>query len=123
LIDFDVQQDLKINYIPIYRTDKGIALAKGKKANRIINGFYERSSKIMEEGFIEREYQKFANKNIKKYIQRFARFGKWKSRFDNRLFKGALSEKAYSKRELLAIRNYIECEAHRELLLKSLKNR
>src|SRR5699024_2848521 len=121
LIDIDIQQGFKVNYIPIQRTEKGAALATGKRADEILSGFYERSSKIVEEGFIEKEYQKFADKNIKNYIRKLAGYGKWKLRFDNHIFKGALSKNAYSKQEQLALRNYIECEAHRELLLEGLK--
>jgi len=121
LIDVQIKHEININYIPIFRTKKGVALATENKADEILNSFYKRSLNITEKGFIEKEYQKFAKNYLKNYMRKLAGFGKWKSRIDNRIFKGTLSKRAYSEQERLAIRNYIECESHRELLLEGLK--
>ena len=47
-------------------------------------------------------------------------FGKWKSRIDRRLLNNMLLKQKYNSKKLLAIQNYIECEAHRELLISGL---
>src|SRR5699024_7709911 len=87
----------------------------------ILKNLYIRSEKIKEDEFINTEYQKFAEKSIANYTRKLAGFGRWKSRFDRRIFKNRLSKHHYSKQDLLAIQNYIECEAHRELLIKGIK--
>ncbi len=42
------------------------------------------------------------------------------SRIDRHIFKGRLIRRLYPKRKLLAIQNYIECEAHWEVVKKGL---
>jgi hypothetical protein len=77
----------------------------------------------LKSGFIERKYQELAKKNIENYFRKFRRFGKWLSRLDRYLFKGYLVKNKYKKKDLLAIQNYIKCEAHRELVLAGLKRK
>ena len=55
------------------------------------------------------------------YVQKFSGIGKWLSRFDRIILKGMLAKRKYNKKQLLAIQNAIECEAHRELVLTGLK--
>jgi len=46
-------------------------------------------------------------------------FGKWINR---RLFNNALLKRKYKEKQLPAMQNFIECEAHRELMLEGLEN-
>ena len=46
--------------------------------------------------------------------------GKWLLRIYRRLLNGMLLKRKYNKKQLLTIHNYIECEAHRELVIKGL---
>lgn len=121
LIEANFNEKMDVNYIPVMRTPEGVKLAEGNKAEEILNGFNKRTNEIKEDGFIEREYQKFSQDNINNYKRKLAGFGKWKSRFDRRIFKNRLIEKYYSKQDLLALQNFIECEAHRELILEGIK--
>ena len=43
------------------------------------------------------------------------------SKIDRYLLKGLLLRLKYNKAQLLALQNYIECEAHREVLLEALR--
>jgi poly-gamma-glutamate synthesis protein (capsule biosynthesis protein) len=114
------KNELKIEYIPIVKTGNGIRLAVGEEARGILSAFYRRSDEILQNGFVERQYQKFAVENMYSYLRKFAGFGKWMSRIDRRLLNGMLIKRMYNKEKLLAIQNYIECEAHRELVIKGL---
>lgn len=46
---------------------------------------------------------------------------KWISRPDWHFLNNIIVEKKYKKDQLLAIQNYIECEAHCELIFKGLE--
>ena len=110
-----------INYIPYLSTKEGIRFAKEQNKNSIIDGFNLRSEKIKEAGFIESEYNKFAEKHIHNYLAVLSGQNKWIRRIDKRIFKGKLTKWYFSKKKLLSIYNYIECEAHRELLIKAIR--
>lgn len=83
--------------------------------------FYKRSKNILTENYIEERYREFAQKNIENYLRYFSGFNKWISRIDRYLLKDFLVKRKYNKKKLLALQNYIECEAHRELILAGLK--
>lgn len=122
LISLEISNNIKINYIPIVKKCNCIRLALENMANEILFDFKGRSSNILKEKFVEQEYEKFAKKNIENYLMNFSGIGKWMSRVDRYLFSGKLIKKRFSKEKLLAVQNFIECEAHRELFIKGLKN-
>lgn len=122
LIKVDFRYGLDIEYIPIIKNKNVVRLATDEKAKEILKAFHKRSTEILQEGFIEKEYQKFADENMWAYLRTLSGFGKWQSRIDRYLLKGALVKSKYGKNQLLAIQNYIECEAHRELVLAGLKS-
>ena len=118
-----VVDNLQIEYIPIVRKGNSIRLAAEAAVEEIMSGFYSRSKEILDDGFIERNYEKFAAKNIKSHLVKLSGFGKWMSIIDRRLLNNFLLKRKYTPEKLLAIQNYIECEAHRELLLNGLKHK
>lgn len=109
-----------VDYIPLIKYGNVVRLAGKKQSQEILKDFYERSMQIKESGFIEHNYYLFAEKNIYGYLRSLFGFGKWFSRVDRYLFGGRLLKVVYNKRKILAMQNYIECEAHRELLLRGL---
>ncbi|PRS39084.1 poly-gamma-glutamate biosynthesis protein [Bacillus sp. RJGP41] len=121
LIKVYIDNGIKIDYIPIVKRGNGVRLATGHIAEDIITEFQNRSQEILEDEFIEQKYQEFANQNIQSYLRKFSGLGKWLSRIDRRLLNGNLLKKKYDRSQLLEIQNYIECEAHRELVLKGLQ--
>lgn len=120
LIAIRIDKGLDINYIPIMKNGNGVRLALGKDATDILESFYKRSCEILNEGFIEQQYQKFADENRLLYLIKLAGFGKWLSRIDRKLLNGFLAKHKYTKKQLLAVQNCIKCESHRELLLQGL---
>lgn len=123
LIKLRFEKGIKVEYIPIVTTQKGIRLANESESTSILNGFSKRSEEIKKHGFIEEKYREFAVKNIDNYLRKFLGFGKWTSRIDRILLKGMLVKMRSNQRHLLSVRNYVECEAHRELLLRGIEAR
>lgn len=121
LIKLNFSDGVDINYIPIIKMGSVIRLAENKVGEDIISEFEKRSMAIIKSGFVEEEYKKFVELKIESYLRAFSGMGKWLSRFDKYLLKGKLLKYIYNKKRLLAIQNYIECEAHRELVLAGLK--
>ncbi|MEK3888433.1 CapA family protein [Bacillus sp. FSL K6-3431] len=121
LVNLTLGNKIIIDYIPIIKKENVIRLAHGKDAEIILSQFKIRSSEICQEGFIEENYQEYADEKITGYLRQFSGLGKWLSRIDRKIFKGSLINFLYKRSNLLAIQNYIECEAHRELILKGLK--
>lgn len=121
LIKVEIKGELNIEYIPIVKKENVIRLAEGKVGEEILSAFYKRSEEILQEAFIKEQYRKFAEKSMENYLRNFSGFGKWLSRVDRYLLKGNLLKNKYNTKKLLAIQNYVECEAHRELLLAGLK--
>lgn len=121
LIKVSIDEEVSIDYIPIIKNENTIKLAIGKDMEKILSDFNKRSKDILEEGFIKENYAEFAEKNIVNYLTKLSGFGKWKSRIDRHLLNNWMLKRRYSKKNLLAIENYIKCEAHNELLLEGIK--
>lgn len=121
LINVSINDGLYVEYIPIVKGGNSVRLAEGESAEAILAAFHKRSDEILQEGFIEKQYKKFAKENRESYLRSFSGFGKWLCRVDRHLLKGRLLKHKYNKNKLLAIQNFIECEAHRELVLAGLK--
>ena len=122
LIKVSISDKVQIDYIPMVKAGNGVRLAVGQAVEDIPIAFHKRSSEILKSGFVEQQYRQFAQENIQSYLRRFSGFGKWLSRIDRKLLNGMLLKRKYDKKQLLAIQNYIECEAHRELVIAGLKS-
>lgn len=120
-----INDDFKIEYIPLEKYGCGVRLAKDDTAENILSDFKKRSVLIKNAGFVENEYSKFAKNTVNGYLLSCSGYGhKYVLRLLNRLCGHKLTDflaKQFKKNELLAIRNFIECEAHRELFLEGLK--
>jgi poly-gamma-glutamate synthesis protein (capsule biosynthesis protein) len=128
LISYTVDDDgtSSIGFLPIRRYLDGsgtVSLAQGANAESILTAFQKRSEEIKQPWFIEKNYAAFAKKLLPNYLYGFSPFGKWVYRFDRYIFKGRLIKCLYPKRKLLAMQNYIECEAHWELFIKGIYSR
>lgn len=123
LIKVCIDKEVRVEYIPLLNRDGGVRLAEGHTAEKILSEFFRRSHEIKSEGFIEQQYKKFSQEKRESYLSTISGFNKWLSRIDRHLLKGMLLKKKYNKKQLLVIQNYIECEAHRELLLNSIKSK
>ena len=120
-----ITEDGIIEYIPLSKNRRGVRLADRNEAEIILSEFQKRSDDIQREGFIQQQYQEFAAKSMGDYLLFLT------GKRDNLVFKianrlsGHLVQKyivkRYGRRVRIGLRNYIECEAHRELLIEGLK--
>jgi poly-gamma-glutamate capsule biosynthesis protein CapA/YwtB (metallophosphatase superfamily) len=122
LIKITLNNGINLEYIPIVKTGNSVRLAEDKEAAKILRGFHQRSADILKDGFIDTKYQEFASANVESYLKRFSGFGRFISAIDRRFLNGLLLKRKYNTNKLLEIQNYIECEAHRELVIKGLSN-
>jgi poly-gamma-glutamate synthesis protein (capsule biosynthesis protein) len=120
-----IDDNFKIDYIPLEKCGCGVRLAKDASAKKILSDFFERSELIKKARFIEDEYSRFAKKMVNSYLLTCSGYRhKYALRLLNKLCGYKLTEfmvKRFKKDEILAIRNFLECEAHRELFLEGLK--
>lgn len=121
-----INDDWSIGYVPLIKVEKGVRLASGKIAQKIMAEFRSRNEQIKEEYFVVNEYKKFASLMLRHYLLACSGYSHSVLRkILNRLTGGMMAKKttnAYNKKELLALRNFVECEAHRELWVEGLKN-
>lgn len=114
-----------ISYIPFIKQQHGVRLAKGKEAEDIISSFERRSKEIEDSGFVEKKFKEFADQSISGYIlsivgtNRSFLFRVINKLTGQKLYKYVLKHTMNSRG--LELKSYIECEAHRELLLKGIE--
>jgi hypothetical protein len=114
-------ESMTVEYIPIVKQGCGVRLADKQHSEEILRDFYKRSEQILKEGFIQQEYDKFAAQMLKRYLYAF-HGNNLLFRVLNKLSRHILAPKLYTDKSLTVIRNFVECEAHRELVLAGLKS-
>lgn len=121
----ELKDDLTVDYIPLVKCNGGVRLAVGEVAEGIMKDFAQRGTLIKQPAFIEEEYKKFAQKMLKGYLLMCSGyFHRRLLRLVDKLTMHKLhffKEFGYTTSEKNALRNYIECEAHRELWIEGLK--
>ena len=122
-----IDDDENVSYIPVVKSGNTVRLAGKSETDRLLAEFEKRSREITQDGFVEKNYKMFADKAVSEYILFFLGIQ------DNILFRAAnklsgqklrkhIIRNAIAKRGL-GMRNYTECEAHRELFLKGLEQK
>lgn len=122
-----VDDNYKVSFIPFEKNNGGVKLAEGESAHSILSNFEERSEQIKDPLFVPAEYERFAQRFCNYYLRAIS--GKKVKRFwfraldklSGRRFGKWYFKREYGKQEKLLLQNYIECEAHRELLLSGIK--
>ena len=120
---------VKDSKAPLIYVGNGVRLAEGVPGEQILGKFEERSRRIQQEGYIKEEYERFADKYRQFYLSRLhgrKMKTKWFRGLNRLLFRRLeplVLNKSYMEQEKLELQNYIECEAHRELLIAGMKHR
>ena len=121
-----LDENFRISYVPLEKKENKVRMAQVEQAKQILKDFKKRNIQIREKDFIESEYAKFAQSMLNGYLATFT--GKGSSivfRVLNKISRRKWIEtlsKRLSQKYKIAILNYVECEAHRELFLEGLKN-
>lgn len=123
LIKLKISNKIETEFVPFIKDGNRIATPSKELSNNILNEFYRRSKEIQKEGFLNQQYTRFAEREINGYLTIVGGMNKWVSRIDRKLLGGRILKKQYNRKRLLALQNYIECEAHRELFLAGLKGK
>ena len=111
---------MKIEFIPVRKKGNGVELPDSIIGDKIITSFHERSKQITNPGFLESEYDKFSRAEAQYYMAVFAGFGKIVRNID-KLFNGLITRLIFSREKMTRIQNHIECESHRELILRYIR--
>ena len=116
-----------VDYIPLVKNGYSVRLARAEEKTDILKGFKRRSEQIKDPCFIVSEYASFAEMNLANYVMHLSGLdGNIIFRILNKLSGQKLKKSfinRYREQFGTAVSNYIECEAHRELLLESLKRK
>lgn len=128
LIELTIKENTKqaeFVFVPLVHHDGHVRMADQNSSKEILEGFEQRSLKILEDGFVEKEYQKLAKREYETYLNRISgllgrilRFGYLKKTIGKQLLHKNYNRKIYTS----SIINAIECESHRELFLEGLKD-
>lgn len=124
LIELD--DAFSISYIPLQKHGNKVAIADGEQKEQILSSFYERSEQIKQNGVVEQKYREFADQSRNLYLSAFSGIKKsFLFKVINKLsghrFEKFCLKRKYGTKKILALRNYLECEAHRELALEGLR--
>lgn len=123
-----IDDDFEMKYIPLCKQNNTVRLAETNDKNVIMEGFYRRSREVLDESKVKRIYHEFSLENLYSYLLSFMAVNResfcykvmyklTKGRWDKMLV-----DRKYKKRNLLSILNFIECEAHSELLVDAIKS-
>ena len=121
-----ITDGFKIDYIPIKRCGNGICIAKGDLKERIIKDFTYRSNEIMRSEAVTNRYAELANENIGSYLLNMLGIRRGivfrvLNRISGYRLERFIIAHICKKKVPLVLMNYIECEAHRDLILEGLK--
>ena len=123
-----INDGFEISYIPLKKNECRVRLADPKDAESILAGFCQRSIEIEDSVVIHNKYWQFAESSLESYLLTLSGArNKLLFRIINKLshyrFVKWVVNEWHQKEELLAIQNYIQCEAHNELLSTGLKSK
>lgn len=119
----EIDEGFQISYVPVLKNGCSVQLADEAQAGIILEEFNYRGKQILEEDFIQQNYTEFAKKMLNAYYSRS--LGRIRKniifKIINKLMKSSLVKFCYDTDSDLAMLNYIECEAHRELFAEGLR--
>ena len=118
--------DKMVSYIPLVKNKNTVRLAKNQDAEKILEGFYDRSEEIKTPELIEKNFNDLAKREYYNYLEKFSgKPNKLIYRAMKKLTNGAYKkfylDRYFNKSSLIQLENYTDCETHRELLVESLK--
>lgn len=114
----------ELAFIPLVKKGELVREASGEEREEILSGFLARSEEIESPDFVEERYAEFAREMDKEYYRRFA--GKTGKRFLTRaldkLTHYGFIRSMYPDEYRAVIENVLDCEAHRELAARVMKD-
>lgn len=115
--------NFEIEYLPLRKQGVGVRLAQGDDSVEILETFRVRSERVQHPNVVREEYAQFADNMLDDYLNSFTLGSRtFLFRAINKLMGGKLTRKLTKRHRMLGEVNFLECEAHRELFLKGLKD-
>ena len=71
LLEVSIEDGFFVKELPIVKKQNCIRMAKGKDAENILTNYRDRSLQILQDGFVDREYSKFASSMLNGYLGAF----------------------------------------------------
>ena len=120
-----IDESLNIDYGPIKKIDNVVRIAEENEAKIILDEFLLRSKEIIDKDIVQKKYINFADDSVNSYMLYFSGikvnlFIRLINKISGNRFLPFIVNR-YKNNVRVGVRNYIECEAHRELLLKGLE--
>lgn len=126
LVEIDMDDSIKLDYIPLCKSGSGVRLAEVKEKQDILEHFHTRSKEITEPGFIDAKFSEFCETLGPSMLLQIhgVDTGKIAFRGLNKLLGYKLAPWLASKKNKmetrLLLQNFIECEAWREVFIRKL---
>ena len=121
-----IDAKMNVSYIPLVKTGKSVRMADEHNAKEIMTSFYARSEEIRNPDFINEKYKEFAETFSDFYLRALLGRRSMCFRIINKLSKGTYMKRylrrTYGLTSKVKIANYIDCEAHRELMSQAMAN-
>lgn len=111
-----------VAYVPVVKTGGTVREAEGDKREKILSDFRQRSEQIRQDGFVEEEYRKYAERYVTEYYDEFLGRLKIVSRWLKKLKYKDVYGFIFRKGNKLNMLNALRCEAHRDLFIRGLEN-
>ena len=122
-----IDENLSVSYLPLVKKKNGVRLAENDNGKAVLDGFATRSQEILDDSFIDKNYGEFADRYFSTYANAFLGEKSFFFRIMNKLsrkkYQAHRIKQAYDDKAAIRLVNYVECEAHRELLLRGLKDK
>ena len=123
-----IGNDFEINYLPLQKDEYKVRLAGRAEAEEILKLFHQRSREIQNPNTVQEKYAQFAGTYQDSYRLSLCGIGndllfRIVNKATGYRFRKWFMNHRYQEKDLLAIQNFIDCEAHRELLSEGLKER
>ena len=124
----EINDDFQIDYIPVCKDGNVVRLANNEESKLIISEFKQRSNEILCDGLINDKYTCYAKSMVDNYLLSLLGVNRRSLlfRIANRITGGRATKWVirykYKPKDLLSIQNIIECEAHRELILRGIES-
>ena len=118
----EIDDNFHINYLPLKKENEVVRLAKDHEAEEILDNFFFRSNQIKDPTFVKTNYLNLSTDKVDYYLLKMSGLKRnIVYRVINKLMNHKLDKwyiKHYMSRDkLVQLENYINCEAHRELIL------
>lgn len=122
-MEIDINNKIVYRFIPCVKKEHYIEMATNSEANRIIDDFIYRSCKILDDAYVNKKFDELLEREKTEYFYRLSGgFGKLLSvRLLNKLSNYAFLKRMYKNDNKYIVRNCIECESHREVIINMLK--